>query len=196
MYLGEPTDCQGSSERSDSDCRRSSGIDNCVAYTASILKLSWTKHDEETPEADSSFLRLQSAMTRLIAKLHLKEDIASFFKVMYSPLPVWLLDPRMNWCTHLEPLWTETLRSLQRSQPPITFNSSFLELIAPLIEKTLNHTMPSISLPTIAFWKSSYGNQTDIDIPPCLLPVLDKLSRQQRINLNKTKSPLLKKHDP
>lgn len=92
----------------------------------------------------------------------------------------------------LQTLWTEIIRSLQRSWPTIIFDSSFLKLQAPLLEKTLDHPNPSISNPTIIFWNSAYGDQIHLGFPPCLLHVLDKLSRAGKIKI-RNRTPALQK---
>ncbi|RVW27514.1 hypothetical protein CK203_092002 [Vitis vinifera] len=110
----------------------------------------------------------------------------------------------LQWLSHVEKwdestihklglLWTETLNCLRRSQPPIIFDSSFLELQAPLLEKTLDHPNPSISDSTIAFWNSTYSEQIQLDYPQSLCHVLDKLSRSGRINLCKRTPSFLQK---
>ena len=85
----------------------------------------------------------------------------------------------------LHRLWTETLSCLRRSHPPINFGSSLLKLHETLFEKTLDHSSPSISEPTINFWNSTFGQQITLDYPPSLLPVLDKLSRNGKLKLQK-----------
>ncbi|KAL9249035.1 hypothetical protein AKJ16_DCAP00275 [Drosera capensis] len=101
-------------ERSEFDCRQSSGIDNCVLYSASLRRRPkpWSFANSkseicldpkrititETPDPDSTFLRLLPSVTRLVARLQLKEDIVFFFKVIYGPLATWVSDPRMNRC--------------------------------------------------------------------------------------------------
>ena len=104
--------------------------------------------------------------------------------------------PLLQWVSHIELwdestkyqlqlLWTEILNCLQSSQPPIITDSVLLKLQAPLLEKTLEHPNPSISEPTISFWNSTYGEQIKLDYPQSLLHVLDKLSRNGKINLRK-----------
>lgn len=85
----------------------------------------------------------------------------------------------------LQNLWAEILNCLRRSQPPIVFDSPFLKLQAPLLEKTLDHPKSTISELTINFWNSTYGEQIKLDYPESLVDLLDKLSRNRRINLSK-----------
>ncbi|GAB2289179.1 hypothetical protein Dimus_023482 [Dionaea muscipula] len=127
-------------------------------------------------------------------------------QVMPSLLLPWLSGPKMaqeNLENQLGSLWISTLKCLHRSWPPITFGSLFLELQAPLLEKTLDHPSTCISEPTIAFWNSTYGRrrqqqqqQTELPFPPpCLVPVLDKLSREGKIKIDKRTSPVPKKDE-
>ena len=114
------------------------------------------------------------------------------------------MNERLQWLSHQEIqdesakdqlgiLWAETLNCLQRSWPPITFDSSFLKLQACLLEKTLGHPNSSISDPTTIFWNSTYGKQMNLEYPQNLLHVLDKLSRNGRINIhNRSKSFLVR----
>nr|GFA93236.1 hypothetical protein [Tanacetum cinerariifolium] len=83
----------------------------------------------------------------------------------------------------LRKLWITTLKCLQNSWPPINFNTTLLNLQAAQLEATLDHPNSSVADPTIAFWNSTYGEQTKLDYPQNLLPVLDKLSRNGKINL-------------
>lgn len=90
-------------------------------------------------------------------------------------------------------LWAEILIALQRSQPAPVFDSSLLKSMAFLLEKALDHPNVLISEPTTKFWNSTYGKQILWDYPQNLLPVLDKLSRDGRINLHTRSQPLLKR---
>lgn len=75
------------------------------------------------------------------------------------------------------------LKGLQQSQPSMKFDSSFLKSQEPLLEKTLDHPNPAISEATINFWNSTYGAQNKLEFPKNLVPVLDKLSRNGKINI-------------
>ena len=106
---------------------------------------------------------------------------------------------RLQWLSHqeiqdesvkdqLRILWAESLNCLRRSQPPLTFDSSFPFKHASL-RKHCGHPNTLISDPTIIFWNSTYGKQINLDYTQNLLHVLDKLSRSGRINLyNRSKS--------
>lgn len=109
---------------------------------------------------------------------------------MRSPLLEWLSLVEVkdeNTIVQVQLIWTKILNSLQRSWPPITFDSSFLKFQASLLEKTLDHLNFTISENTINFWNCTYGEQVHLDYPQNLLPVLDKLSRNEKINICKTK---------
>jgi telomere-associated protein RIF1 len=115
---------------------------------------------------------------------------------MSCPLLQWVsqieIQDKSTKC-QLQLLWAEILNCLRSSQPTIIFDSVLLKLQAPLLEKTLEHPNPSISEPTITFWNSTYGEQTKLDYPQSLLHVLDKLSRNGKINLHKRSLPYLER---
>ena len=92
----------------------------------------------------------------------------------------------------LQLLWTEIL-SCSRSQLSINIGSALPKLHEPLFKKTLDHPYPSISEPTINFWNSTFGQQIILDFPSSLLCVLDKLSRNGRLKLQKRSLPCLQK---
>lgn len=175
-----------------------SGITNCLEFAAWVMKLLWIKNGEAHENVTMS--RLFPPLTHFVGCLQWQEDIFSLIKVLCDPLLLWLSNMEIN-CENikhqLQLLWTEIIRSLQRSWPAIIFNSSTLKLQSPLLAKTLDHPNPSISEPTIAFWNSAYGDQTDLDFPPCLLHVLDKLSRLQKIKvIKKENQRALARDDP
>ncbi|XP_039028158.1 telomere-associated protein RIF1-like [Hibiscus syriacus] len=136
--------------------------------------------------------RVFSALTRFISCLHSKQDILSFFEIISGSLFQWLSHQDIkdeNVKDQLRTLWDEILNCLRRSQPLPTFNSSFLKLKMPFLEKTLDHRNTSISDETIIFWNSTYGKQINLEYPQNLLHVLHKLlhklSRIGRISLYK-----------
>ncbi|XP_052200008.1 uncharacterized protein LOC127806635 [Diospyros lotus] len=181
---------RGSIERDDVDRKQSSGISNSLEFIARFMTLSWIIPETNPPTSLAVISRVFSVLVHLIGCLHLKKDILAFFQIISSPLLHWLSSaelPRED-TNQLQLLWTETLNCLQSSRSLITFDSSFLKLQAPLLERTLNHPNPSISEPTITYWNSTYAVQTKLDYPQTLLPVLDKLSRNGRINLCKRSS--------
>ncbi|KAH0656959.1 hypothetical protein KY285_031841 [Solanum tuberosum] len=109
--------------------------------------------------------------------------------MMTSTLLLWLSHfeaQDSNFKDQLQQLWIQTLNCLQKTLPIIEFNSSFLQLQEPLLEKTLDHPDLVISNSTVNFWNSTFGEQTKLDYPQSLLPVLDKLSRRGKIKLGKS----------
>lgn len=118
--------------------------------------------------------------------------------LIYFNLLQILSDPLVQWLSTLAPmregsiimsqlefLWTQILSTLKRSRPPINFDSSFLKVQAPILENTLDYPNSNIKESTIRFWNLTYGNQVKLEYPRSLLPVLDKLSRQGKINIHK-----------
>ncbi|KAK9269163.1 hypothetical protein L1049_000932 [Liquidambar formosana] len=186
---------KGNRIKDDGFYKRSSGI-NILGFSARFMRLSWAKRETDPSATPVVTSRVFSALTCFVGCLYLKQDISSFIEIISSPLLQWLshVETQNESAFHqLQLLWTETLNSLQKSQPPIVFDSSFLNLQAPLLEKTLDHPHPSISKPTITFWNNTYGEQIKLDYPQCLLPILDKLSRNGKINLHKRSPPFLEK---
>lgn len=105
---------------------------------------------------------------------------------MGQPLCEWISHPELQDESsryQLQLLWVKMLNSLRSSWPPINFDSSFLKLQAPLLELTLDHPNNAISKPTMKFWNSTYGEQTQLNYPRSLVPILDKLSRNGAIKL-------------
>ncbi|GKB92459.1 putative telomere-associated protein Rif1 [Tanacetum coccineum] len=130
--------------------------------------------------------RVFSSLVRVVESFHSEEDIIPFIEVISTPLLQWLLDRELHHedtISELRKLWITTLKCLQNSWPPINFNATLLNLQAAQLEATLDHPNSSVADPTIAFWNSTYGEQTKLDYPQNLLPVLDKLSRNGKINL-------------
>ncbi|XP_016651709.1 PREDICTED: uncharacterized protein LOC103341165 [Prunus mume] len=171
----------------------SSAITCCLKVTIRYMELLQTKIGTDSPIGLRVASRVYSTLAYFISSLHLKEDILSFFELISSPLLQWLVLMEMqdeSTSDQFQLLWAETLGCLRRSQPPIIFDSAFLILQAPILEKTLDHPNLSISEQTITFWNSTYGEQTKLDYPKTLLNVLDKLWRNGRINLHKRSLPL------
>ncbi|ONH98431.1 hypothetical protein PRUPE_7G248700 [Prunus persica] len=171
----------------------SSAITCCLKVTIRYMDLLQTKIGTDSPIGLSVASRVYSTLAYFISSLHLKEDILSFFELISGPLLQWLVLMEMqneSTSDQFQLLWAETLGCLRRSRPPIIFDSAFLKLQAPILEKTLDHPNLSISEETITFWNSTYGEQTKLDYPKTLLNVLDKLWRNGRINLHKRSLPL------
>ncbi|KAA8522989.1 hypothetical protein F0562_009412 [Nyssa sinensis] len=187
---------KGSSDKDDGDYKRFSGINKLLGFIARFMRLSWTKAEKNPPTGIAVNSRVFSVLVHFVGCLHLKEDILPYIEIISSPLLQWLScieAPYENTNHQIQLLWTETLSCLQRSWPPIIFDSTFLELQAQLLERTLDHPNPSISEPTITFWNSTYGEQLKLDYPPSLLHVLDKLSRAGRLNLCRRSPPFVEK---
>ncbi|KAJ6863517.1 hypothetical protein NC652_040146 [Populus alba x Populus x berolinensis] len=178
------------------DPKTFSGIKNSLEFCSRFLKLSWSMM-----EADPSIIlfvtsRVFSVLVCFVRCLHTKPSILLFIETISCPLLQWLShreiqEPSTN--EQLHHLWSEILNCLRRCQPPIVFDSSLLKLQAPLLEKTLDHPKSTISELTVAFWNSTYGKQIKLDYPESLLDILDKLSRNKRINLQTKSLPFLVK---
>ncbi|XP_076956956.1 uncharacterized protein LOC143632283 [Bidens hawaiensis] len=155
---------------------------NSLQCAARYLSVSYAeaKSNPQILDATSSVF---ATLSRIVESFHFEEDIVPFVEIISNPLFQWLSDSELqheNTIYQLHRLWITTLKSTQTSWPPISFNSTFLKLQA-----TLDHSNPSISNPTVAFWNATYGQQVKLDYPQNLLPVLDKLSRNGKINLCK-----------
>ncbi|KAK9060710.1 hypothetical protein SSX86_021416 [Deinandra increscens subsp. villosa] len=154
---------------------------------ARYLSVSNTEAKSNPPILDTTS-RIFSTLAQAVETFHFDEAIIPFVEIISNPLLQWLSVSELqheSTIYQLHQLWVTTLKCLQTSWPPINFNSTFLKLQATLLEATLDHPNPSISNPTIAFWNSTYGEQDKLDYPQNLLPVLDKLSRNGKINLCK-----------
>ncbi|XVF34599.1 hypothetical protein REPUB_Repub18cG0072500 [Reevesia pubescens] len=191
QQLTSDTSSCGSGKECVGVCNISRGINNILESASRVMKFMYKNMGTEPPAGLVSS-RLFSSLARFISFLHLKQDILSFFEIISCPLLQWLSHEEIqdeNAKDQLGILWAESLSCLQRSQPPVTFDSSFLKLQACLLEKTLGHPNTSISDPTIIYWNSTYGKQINLEYPQNLLHVLDKLSRNGRVNLyNRSKS--------
>ncbi|CAN1282991.1 Telomere-associated protein RIF1 [Linum perenne] len=171
-------------------------INDRLAFSARFLNLSLEKL-EQSQLADLSVVSsVFSVLADVASTLHSKQTILLLMETLSSPILKWLSCERLeeeSTVDQLSRLWGEILNSLQRSQPPIPFDSSFLKLQEPLLQKTLDYPVPTISEVTISFWNSTYGRQLKLDYPEGLLDLLDRLSRSNRINLGKTSPPFLSK---
>ncbi|XP_022731689.1 uncharacterized protein LOC111286137 isoform X8 [Durio zibethinus] len=189
--LTSDTSSCGSGKECVGVCNRFSGINNILEFSSRVMKFLYINMGTE-PTVGLVSSRVFSALLCFISCLHLKQDILSFFEIISCPLLQWLSQEEIqdeSARDQLGILWAECLNCLQRSQPPLTFDSSFLKFQACLLERTLGHPNTSISDPTITFWNSTYGKQIKLEYPQNLLHVLDKLSRNGRINLyNRSKS--------
>ncbi|CAK7345384.1 unnamed protein product [Dovyalis caffra] len=173
-----------------------SGINHSLGFAARFLKLSWSKMEADPSIVLCATSRVFSVLVRFVRSLHTKPSILAFIEIVGCPLLQWLSHREIQDAStneQLHHLWAEILNCLRRCRPPIVFDSSFLKLQAPLLEKTLNHPKSTISELTITFWNSTYGKQIKLNYPESLLVILDKLSRNKRINLQKKSLPFLAK---
>ncbi|KAL5547772.1 hypothetical protein UlMin_003003 [Ulmus minor] len=186
------------SQKRSSNNKISNSMNSCLTLAIRILNLLQTKVGKDLPTDLHVVSRLYSALAHFISHLHLKQDILSVIEIISSLFLEWLAClPMQDESTNhqFQLLWTEMLNCLKRSQPPVVFDSAFIKLQAPLLEKTLDHPNPAISESVISFWDSTYGEQNKLVYPENLLHVLDKLSRNGRINLHKRSPPLLERCD-
>ncbi|GER26290.1 telomere-associated protein RIF1 [Striga asiatica] len=169
------------------DCNgRKPVVVNCMNIAAWFMKLFRTCKRKKDPSHLSQASRFLSALVRFIGCLSEKDDVLTFVEMISSPLLHWisetdLLDETAN--NQLQLLWTEMLKILQLSRPSITFDSLFLRFQQPLLEKALDHPNRAISEATINFWNSTYGAQNSLEFPKSIVPVLDKLTRNGKINI-------------
>ncbi|XP_022987584.1 uncharacterized protein LOC111485102 isoform X2 [Cucurbita maxima] len=171
--------------REDSNCEKSCFNSFSLRLAARFIELLRIKRGKNSSHWLS---RVFSALAQFVSCLHLKQDIFGFIEIISSPLLLWLtkmetLEEGIN--SQLQILWAEIISHLQRGCPSLVFDSAFLKLLAPLLEKTLDHPNSSISEPTITFWNSSFGEHLVARYPQNLLPILHKLSRNGRIKLQK-----------
>ncbi|KAJ6435801.1 hypothetical protein OIU84_000929 [Salix udensis] len=176
-----------------------SGIKSSLEFSSRFLKLSWSMMEADPSIIHFATSRVFSVLACFVRCLHTKPSILLFIETMSCPLLQWLSHRE----THEEStneqlyhLWAEILDCLRRCQPPIVFDSSLLKLQAPLLEKTLDHPKATISELTVTFWNSTYGKQIKLDYPESLLDILDKLSRNKRINLRPKSLQFLVKCHP
>ncbi|XP_062078133.1 uncharacterized protein LOC133782774 isoform X2 [Humulus lupulus] len=180
------------------DHKKSSGINSCLTMAIRFTRFLQTKIGKVPPIIPVMTSRIYSALAYFISCLHLKQDILSLVETISSPLLQWLAEIEMqdeSTIDQFQLIWSETLNCLQRSQPPLIFDSAFLKLQSSLLEKTLDNSNPSISDRTIGFWNSTYGDQSMLDYPQNLLHVLDKLSRNGKVNLHKKSHSFLERCD-
>ncbi|XP_020537828.2 uncharacterized protein LOC105641288 isoform X2 [Jatropha curcas] len=162
-------------------------LKSVLGFAARFLK-HWAEVQSDSLNGLPLTSRVLSDLAHFMSCLHSKQTILSTIEIVNSSLLQLLsLGGLHDGSTkdQLQCLWAETLACLRRSKPPISFDSSFLKLQAPLLEKTLDHPNPVISELTINFWNSTYGETIKLNYPETLLDVLDKLSRNKRIILHK-----------
>ncbi|XP_061951001.1 uncharacterized protein LOC133674057 isoform X2 [Populus nigra] len=178
------------------DPKTFSGIKNSLEFSSRFLNLSWSMMEADPSTILFVTSRVFSVLVCFVRCLHTKPSILSFIETISRPLLQWLSHREIQEAStneQLHHLWSEILNCLRRCQPPIVFDSSLLKLQAPLLEKTLDHPKSTISELTVTFWNSTYGKQIKLDYPESLLDILDKLSRNKRINLQTKSLPFLVK---
>lgn len=177
------------STMSNGNNRTSSIFKTSLGFALRFLKLAFAEKETIVPMIQALSSRLFSTLIQFADSLQLKEDIVAFIEAMTSPLLEWLSLVAVNdqkTTDQLQLLWTKVLNSLRKSRPSIKFDSEFLKFQSSLLEKTLDHWNVTISENTINFWNSTYGEQVLLEYPHNLLPVLDKLSRNGKINICKS----------
>ncbi|CAL0330479.1 unnamed protein product [Lupinus luteus] len=170
------------------------GIRNCLKFAARYMNFLSIEMIIDPIPGFVGTSRVSSALAYFVGCLHWKQDILLFLEIVSCPLVQWLSNMRMQderTNDQLQLLWTEILNCLRRSHPPINFDSALLKLHEALFNKTLDHSHPSISEPTIKFWNSTFGQEIILDFPQSLLCVLDKLSRKGKLKLQKRSLPPL-----
>ncbi|KAG8367439.1 hypothetical protein BUALT_Bualt16G0072300 [Buddleja alternifolia] len=169
------------------DCDgRKSNIKNSMVLTARFMKLFGMNKERTEPSLLSVASRFLSELVNFVGCLHQKEDVILLIETTSSPLLEWLSETHLlneNTDYQLQVLWTAILKGLQLLKPSTEFDSSFLKFQGPLLERTLDHQNPAISEATINFWNSTYATQNNLEFPKNLLPILDKLSRNGKINI-------------
>uniref|UniRef100_A0A6N2N0Q9 Telomere-associated protein Rif1 N-terminal domain-containing protein n=1 Tax=Salix viminalis TaxID=40686 RepID=A0A6N2N0Q9_SALVM len=181
------------------DPKTFSGIKSSLEFSSRFLKLSWSMMDADPSTIHFATSRVFSVLACFVRCLHTKPSILLFIETISCPLLQWLSHREIHEEStneQLYHLWAEILDCLRRCQPPIVFDSSLLKLQAPLLEKTLDHPKSTISELTVTFWNSTYGKQIKLDYPKSLLDILDKLSRNKRINLRPKSLQFLVKCHP
>ncbi|CAH9086747.1 unnamed protein product [Cuscuta europaea] len=158
-----------------------------------FMKMPWVIEEGNLQMSFTLASRILSKLANFIGCFPLHHGFISFFEITTKPLLLWL--SRMDvqddgFKDQLHMLWSEILKNLQKSsQTALNFDSSFLKLQSPLLEKTLDHPDPNFSNPSIQFWNATYGEQINLQYPETLLPVLDKLSRNGRLSLSRKTPP-------
>ncbi|KAM7265279.1 hypothetical protein ACFE04_002962 [Oxalis oulophora] len=177
------------------DCTAlSNAINNRLKFIARFMQLACMKVGTELTRCLTFNSRLLAALTLFVRGLEFEQNIVSFVEILSSSLCQWLLhvlgtDKSIEY--QVQVLWDATLSCFKRSQ--LSLNSSLLKLQASLLEKSLDHPNTLISEPTITFWNSTYGKQIKLDYPQNLIPVLDKLFRKGKINLQARTTSVLKR---
>ncbi|KAJ0984752.1 hypothetical protein J5N97_003108 [Dioscorea zingiberensis] len=165
-----------------------SPIVNTLGFVVRILDLAF-RIVKMNPRTDHAIIgRIFAAMATLVHRFFLKKDIDLLMGIISDSLLQWLslcasiheIMLKGSIIYPLQCLWVEILDTLQKSQPPIIFNSLLLRIQASLLKVAFDHPHLPISDATILFWEATYGPQTNLHYPQCLVPVLHKLSTEGR----------------
>nr|GME05980.1 telomere-associated protein RIF1-like [Ipomoea batatas] len=170
----------------DGDFRSINNVKSSLEFALRFMKIPWVMEEGDLQTSFTLASRILSKVVNFIGCFPLQQYFISFIQITTNPLLLWLshMDVRDNdFKDQLQQLWTEILKNLQKSQPVMNFDSSFLKLQVPLLEKTLDHPNLEISNPSIQFWNATYGEQINLQYPENLLPILDKLSRNGKLTL-------------
>ncbi|OAY66777.1 hypothetical protein ACMD2_12024 [Ananas comosus] len=187
----------GSAPQQSKECDKYSPQCSPIKYSLGLvsrfLELSLVAFKARPQDEHHVTIRVFEALDNFSRLLFLKQDILLLLELISDPLCQWLSSCAKIYCeiqqggliNQLLNIWSRILDCLTRSQPPILFNSSFLETQASLLQTTLGHPHPPISDVTIEFWRTTYNRKVSLRYPSCLLPTLEKLSRSGRIILQK-----------
>ncbi|KAM0939048.1 putative telomere-associated protein Rif1 [Dioscorea sansibarensis] len=178
-----------------------SPIANTLGFVVRTLGLALTIVEMNAGTGHKILSRIFFAMASLVSRVFLKQDIILLMGILSDPLLQWF---SLCASTHehmlkgsiipsLQCLWVQILDTLQNSQPRIIFDSRLLRTHASLLEASFDHPHLPISDATIIFWEATYGMQTNLHYPQCLVPVLHKLSMEGRIALPKERLGLRRK---
>eukprot|EP01018_Ginkgo_biloba_P014574 Gb_29910 [translate_table: standard] len=168
-----------------------SNVKNTLSFVARFLKLAWEAHNMNADCNSVMLSRVFDAIACFLNRLCTQNDILLFMHILSDPLSKWLcawshvekISEEGSPVFKLERAWNQLLNCLQKSQPPMIFDSSLLNLQAPLLVAAFQHVHSPIANCTISFWEATYGNSSLISYPEPLVPVLDSLSQKVKITL-------------
>lgn len=117
------------------------------------------------------------------------EHFSCFFQVMSDDLVSWLASFSVaseemqvdDIFLQLKQFWIKMLDLIKRELPLVAFDSSLLSILSPLLEATIDHQCSCVSHSTITFWNSTFGNQSILNYPQYLLPILVRMSKEGKI---------------
>ncbi|RAL44193.1 hypothetical protein DM860_016439 [Cuscuta australis] len=198
MLLGNAMSCvlekaiNDKHNNKDGDSGSSNNVMSSLEFAFRFMKIPWVVEEKNLQISFSIASRLLSKLVNFIGCFPFHQGFISFIEITTKPLLLWLshMDLQDNcFKDQLPLLWSEILKNLQKNQLVINFDSSFLKLQSPLLQKTLDHPCPEISNPSVQFWDSTYGKQVNLQYPENLLRILDKLLRNGRLTLCRKTSP-------